>query len=332
MKTSELSKWWNRVGFENATHGERTLLLGTFIGLGAALLSVVYEALAGRHSGGALPMAAVAMALMVVLPRHSKWLLVMLAAGTFLVAAVKGMREATAAFLFAGALGLALAAEPKWWVRRVVSLVTPMLAVGWYLFVVRQLGARHLGGVGQAFTIVAQLSAGLFLSLGVVSAELAVAVDEVEPSLRVDEKLRKAWLRLHAAMKRLPVEARQKMHGVASVVATRWLEAKSEERDAGAITDVQIEQARSAIEQLSNRQASTDDVVLKEHFEQSLRVQRDTLEQFDGLRRKRERAEAKAAADANWLDTAAMTLELTPSADTVDRLASLARTPSTALT
>ncbi|MFT3713481.1 MAG: hypothetical protein QM817_37975 [Archangium sp.] len=328
MKTIDLSKWWSRVGFENAQHGERTLVLGSLIGVGSALLAISYEGLAGRHSGGALPMAAAAMALMVALPRHSKWLLAMLTGIALLTVVVKGMRETSAAFLFAGALGLALAAESKWWVRRVVSLVAPLLAVGWYLIVVRQLGARHLGAAGQAFTIIAQLGAGLFLSLGVVSAELAVAVDDVEPSLRFDQKLRAAWLRLHAAMKRLPVEAHTRMHGVASVVAARWLEAKNEEREAATVTDAQIEQARQAIEQLANRQAITDDAVLKEHFEQSLRVQRDTLEQFDGLRRKRERAEAKAAAEANWLDTAAMTLELTPNPEAVDRLATLSARPA----
>jgi hypothetical protein len=329
MRTNELTTWLSRLGFEDAPHAERTLLRGTLIGLGAALLGVVYEALARTHSGGALPMSLAALALIVALPRHPKWLLVMLAAGTLLTAVVKGLREVNVAFLFAGALSIALALESKWWVRRAISLFAPLFAVGWYFFVVRALGARHLGSAGQALTIIGQLGAGLFLALGVVSAELAVAVDAIEPALRFDAKMRQAWLRLHGALKRLPTGAQQKMHGVAQAVAARWLEAKQEQQEAGGFDPKQAEEAKEAVATLVARLETTEDPELKRHFEQSLRVHRDALEQLDALKRKRERAEARAVAEASWLDTACFTLELAPRSPTavdeaIDRLAVLA--------
>jgi len=110
----------------------------------------------------------------------------------------------------------------------------------------------------------------------------------------------------------------------------RWAGARSGQRDVrGAFGSSQFGDSKAAFARLEERLAEVSDAELRAHLEQSMRVHRDTLEQLNGLRRRAERAEARALAEQTWLDTAVLTLELTPTKedsvlDATSRLATLA--------
>lgn len=331
MNAQTVTQWWKRVGFEQPEDVERRLVVGSFVGALVAGVAVLLETMTHSNPTGGSAACVALLALIVALPRHSRALMALLSLGLIVSVLTVGVTAARAPWVLSAALGVTLAVEPqpRWW-RRALALVGPALGVWCFLFVVRWLSARHLGA-GAAAGVVVQLTAGLFVSAGAVLSSLTVAVDAVEPRLRFDAKVREVWLRLHGALKRVPeASARQKLKDVANLVASRWLDARLEQRDAETVDEERAAEARDAVERLEARLQDTEDAELRRHFEQSLRVHRDVLEQLEGLSRKSERAAARARAEADWLENAVFTLELTPGSgnaltDAVDRLAVLAR-------
>ncbi|MBL8913952.1 MAG: hypothetical protein JNM17_24830 [Archangium sp.] len=329
-------QWWQRVGFEQREFAERRLLVGTLFGALIAGVVVMIESLASSRTNGTVAICAALFTLIIALPAHPRWLMAMLSFGLMVSFAMTRVTESAAPWVLSVALGVTLALETGLsWPRRVLALVGPAIAVGWFLFVVRWLSARHLGG-GTVLGGATQLTAGLFISIGALLSQVGLAVDAVEPRLRFDRKMRETWLRLHAAMKRVSEPtARQKLKDTANLVASRWLDARLEQREAEDIDEERANEARAAVETLTSRLEMVEDDELRRHFEQSLRVHKDVLEQLESLSRKSERAAARARAEADWLDNAAFTLELTPHSklaltDAVDRLAILARRTATA--
>lgn len=336
MDSHLLKQWLQRVGFEQPDAAERRLLVGTFLGALVAGVAVMIETLSRSRSDGTVAMCAALFTLIIALPAHPRWMMALLAFGLMVSFGTVGVTAGRAPWILSVALGVTLALEPgQSWPRRVVALVGPSLTVSWFFFVVHWMSARHLGA-GTVLGSVTQIFAGLFVSIGAVLAQVGVAVDGVEPRLRFDKKVRETWLRLHAAMKRVSEpSARQKLKDTANIVASRWLDARLEQREAEAIDEERANEARAAVESLTSRLEVVEDDELRRHFEQSLRVHKDILEQLEGLSRKGERAAARARAEADWLDNAAFTLELTPQSkialtDVVDRLAILARRTASA--
>jgi hypothetical protein len=119
--------------------------------------------------------------------------------------------------------------------------------------------------------------------------------------------VRTALARVHDA------GVRRQLETLARAGATRWVQAERERSELNAGLDMTLEaETRAAVTALEERLLETGDAELKEHLVQLLRVHRDTLEQLDGVRRKVERAEARVAAEAGWLETAAFSIELAP--------------------
>jgi hypothetical protein len=323
--TSQVAQWWSRVGFEDAAQAERTLVVGTLAGVVTALGALLWPVSAP------VSMAAVCAVCLVVLPgRFAWWQRVLAVLGTTVALMVVGARASHASYALALALGGSLALGPRAWWQRALALAAPVAAVAWALFVVRWLGARHLGLAG-VLAVPAQLASGLFLAVAAVVPSLALAVDAVEPTLAADPKVRAAWVRLHRALARLrDSQARARLTRAAAEVAARWVAASAEQDELEAVDGTAAAEAQERIEALDAASEATHDEELLRHYQQSLRVHRDTLEQFDGLKRRAERARARCVAEATWLDTAAFTLETTPAlsaneADAVDRLVALSR-------
>ena len=210
-------------------------------------------------------------------------------------------------------LGLALALEPATWGRKLLAFAGPTLGAGWCVLVAYGLSARHLG-LGTMPTWLPIAGAGLFITAGAMLASVTFAVDTMEPKLIDQPKVRLAWLRLRAALDKLPRGAsRTQLEILARDGAARCVSARAEHDDVASSLEGAAEQeARAAVFALKEKLEETTDAELKTHLSQLLRVHQDTLEQFDGLRRRFERLEARTAAEAGWLETAAFSIELAP--------------------
>ena len=165
-------------------------------------------------------------------------------------------------------------------------------------------------------------------------AWLSFAADAVEPKLVSQPKVLHAWQRVRTALGRLPTGApRTELEALAREGVARWLAVKAERDQLAESLDEQAEQeAREAVTALSERISETTDAELGAHLSQLRRVHKDTLEQLDGLRRRVERLEARTAAEAGWLETAAFSLELAPKGEAgtrelASRLRSLSPSP-----
>jgi hypothetical protein len=130
----------------------------------------------------------------------------------------------------------------------------------------------------------------------------------------VAPRVRQAWQRLRRALQRVGDDAaRARLDELSREGAQRWISARAEHAALLAGVDVTLEEeTRSAVRALEERLETTDDGELQTHLAQLLRVHRDTLEQLDSQRRRLERAEARVAAEAGWLETAAFSIELAP--------------------
>jgi hypothetical protein len=330
MRTLEqVEQTWQRVGFEDPLTVERLLVRGALGGaLAGAMGALLGSAMHNAHPGP-LAVSFAAALLLLVLPRQTFGLLLALTAAAALIPVFVPWTYATLPYFFTAPLGLALALEPLSAPRRLVALVGPSLGGAWCLQLVQWFSARHLGGA-SALSWVALLSAGLFLSAGAVLAWLTFAVDAVEPQLTAQPKVRAAWLRLRTALRRLPKgDSRTRLEVLAREGAGRCVKARAERDEvAGSLDETQEQEAREAVRALQERLTQTADAELKSHLAQLLRVHQDTLEQVDGLRRKVERLEARSAAEAGWLETAAFSVELSPKSesglrDLASRLATL---------
>lgn len=327
MTTRQMT--WSRVGFLEPAFVERLLVRGALVGGLGALVGVAAERTSRQAWSGSVVAAFAVVPLLFALPRQRATLSALLLGALGFALLVVGTSASTLPFVFAVPLGAMLALEPMSAPRKLLALVGPSLGVAWALVAARWLGARHLGPLAVLHW--APLFAlGLFAAAGASLAYLHLAADELEHRLPEDSKVLQAWLRLRRALRRLPVAERAELHALAVERAERWLAAREEVRELVAGIDQDAEgEARAAVDALTTRLADTTDPELRALLEQQLRVHADTLEQLAGLRRRSDRADARAAAESAWLDTAAFTVELAPrqgaAKDLVDRLRSLAR-------
>lgn len=308
-----LEETWARVGFEDPAMVERLLVRGAVAGSIAGLLGAMAGNVGTRPHGGEFAVAFAAALLLLVLPRQTFGLCLVMTGAVALLPVFIPWTPDTLPYFFTVPLGLALALEPLAPVRRLVALGGPSLGGAWCLQLVQWLSARHLGGAA-ALSWLAVLSAGLFVSIGATLAWVTVAADAVEPKLAAQPKVRNAWLRLRTALARIPQGApRARLEALAREGALRCVKAR-EERDAlaGSLDEGLEKESREAVLALSERMTQTIDAELGSHLTQLLRVHQATLEQLDGLHRKMARLEARTAAEAGWLETAAFSLELAP--------------------
>ncbi|MDP2273847.1 MAG: hypothetical protein Q8K32_24110 [Archangium sp.] len=318
---SALEETWQRLGFENAAEVEKRLLHGTAVGVLGGLAGAWLGGLLRPYDPGA-PVVSLAVSfaaglLMLVLPRLTPGYRLALLGTTGLTTLFLPWANGSALpFFFTVPLGLVLALEPATWWRKLLAFAGPSLGAGWCVLVAYWLSARHLG-LGTMPAWLALAGAGLFITAGAVLASVTFAVDTVEPKLVDQPRVRLAWLRLRAALDRLPKgEPRRQLEKLAREGATRCVLARAEHDDAASSLDGAAEQdARAAVFALKEKLEVTTDAELKTHLSQLLRVHQDTLEQFDGLRRKFERLEARTAAEAGWLETAAFSIELAPKSE-----------------
>lgn len=318
------------VSHADAARAERDLVVGAVVGVLAALAAVVPGAFFERALVGPFALGLSAALLFLLLPRQSSGLLVLLWGATALVALLSPLPARFAPYFFTAGLGLLLFFEHETWPQRAVALLGPTLGAAWGLQVTSWLSARHLGPLGWLGPVsVAFL--GLFVAAGAVAAGLEWSADGVSLRLRAEPKVRRTWERLSRALARLPeVTVRRQLEGAAAAAAERWLAARAEVVDVTAALDEELElRSKDALLQLEARLETTTDAGVADSLRHLARVHRDTLEQLDGLRRRRERLEATAAAEAAWLETAAFTVELAPREpsqrlDMAARLAALA--------
>lgn len=328
-----LEETWSRLGFEDPAFVDRLLTRGTLAGAVGGVLGVVWELLASSQAHGAVAVAWACAALILALPRQSMAGLVALVVSMGLLVTVMSPSSSSLMYYFSLPLGLVLALEPLSPARRLAAFIGPTVGASWALFVARWLGARHLGSAATA-TLVPQVVAGLFVAAGAASAWLTLAADTMEPKLN-SPKVLHAWQRVRGALQRVgDVGSRHQLEALTRAGAERWVKAEQEWATARASIDNELEEeTRAAVLALEERLERTADAELKEHLTQLLRVHRDTLEQLEGLRRKVDRAEARVAAEAGWLETAAFSIELAPRStvglgDLVGRLSSLSNGPN----
>lgn len=321
--TTALEGFVGRVSFERS---ESTVKFVTnavlFGGFGALSMSVVSFVIFAR----VLPMyalsgaAAAILFFVTTLPTSLKLAFLGAAVGMTFVDVVLPFGPSTA---FTVALGVALAMEQQGWLARGLTVAATWLAGVWGLLVVDALSARHLGGLRVAGQVV-PVAFGLFLGVGAWLARVRVAADDVEPQLAASPRALQAWDRLRAALRKVPVgPSRVALTHVVHDGAKKWVDAQRVHDELASGFDVQLEtETREAIDALATRRDETQDAELKSHLEQTLRVHRDVLEQLDGLKRKVERAAARASAELGWLETAAFSVELAPrNADGLQSLA-----------
>lgn len=333
LSRSALEQTWERVGFEDPAAVERLLVRGAIGGALAAALALLVGGLGRTASTSGYTLALTASILLVLLPKQGLGVRLSVLAASCLLPVFVPTTPSTFPFLFTVPLGLMLANEPLSHARRLVLAVGPTLGAAWCLLLERWLSARHLGP-GVALGWLALGGAGLFVSVGAALAWLSFAADAVEPKLASQPKVLHAWQRVRTALGRLPTGApRTELEALAREGVARWLAVKAERDQLAESLDEQAEQeAREAVTALSERISETTDAELSAHLGQLRRVHKDTLEQLDGLRRRVERLEARTAAEAGWLETAAFSLELAPRGEAgtrelASRLRSLSPSP-----
>lgn len=308
-----LQETWARIGFEDPATVERLLVRGTVAGALAGVAGALVGNMTRGHHAGPFAVSFAAALLLLVLPRQTFGLLLSLTGAAALLPVFVPWTPSTLPYFFTVPLGLALALEPLPPLRRLVAVAGPSLGAGWCLQTVQWLSARHLGPAGLLGWL-AVLGAGLFLSAGAVLAWVTFAGDAVEPKLAGQPKVLQAWLRLRTALGRIPrSEPRAGLEALVRSGALRCVSARAARDElAGTLDAAAEDEARDAVKALQQRLTETTDPELAAHLEQLLRVHQDTLEQFDGLHRKLERLDARAAAEAGWLETAAFSVELAP--------------------
>lgn len=312
-----LEETWQRLGFENAAEVEKRLVHGTAVGVLGGLTGAWLGGLVRPQDQGLLSISlAITLAawlLMLVLPRLTLGYRLTLLGTTGLLSLFLPGNTPVLPLFFTVPLGLVLALEPATWGRKLLAFAGPTVGAGWCGLVAYGLSARHLR-LGSLPTWLPIAFAGLFITAGAVLASVTFAVDTIEPKLLGQPKVRLAWLRVRAALDRLPQgESRRQLETLAREGAARCVSARAEHDEMASSLDGAAEQdARAAVFALKEKLEETTDEELKTHLSQLLRVHQDTLEQFDGLRRRFERLEARTAAEAGWLETAAFSLELAP--------------------
>lgn len=316
MKTLETA--WARLGFEAPAVVERFLVRGTSTGalMSLAIALSVHSRLYPRELS-AFIVASTAALLLLVLPRQTLAARAGVGAGAVAAALVIPWTPVTLPYFFTVPLGAVLAYEASTPVRKLVAFAGPSLGGAWCVVVANWLSLRHLHA-SWVFGWAALLSTGLFISAGAALAWVTFAADTVQPRLTEEPKVLAAWLKLRAALQKVPKGgAKDRLESLALEGAERCLKAVAQRDEVvRSLDETQEIESREAVTAIEARLAETADDELKVHLAQLLRVHRDTLEQLDGLRRKIERQEARVAAETGWLETAAFSVDLSPKSET----------------
>lgn len=312
-----------RVTLDDAVTVERRLWWGAGVG-------VAVGAVATLGSWSLWPALVAVLSLLTVALTEGRRAFALLALVPTLVVGSLVLSPRVLAVVVALLLGLFLSIDVEGLLRRVATALLPVVGLGWCALVTGAFQAKYLGAF-RALSVVSFGASGVFITSALALASLSLSLDGVDRALKVlDPSLGKTWRRLHAVFARLTPGARDEAQVVSQMVASRWLDAWREREEIEvALRDVRFEESREAVTRLEARIVKTEDAELRHHLEQSLRVHQDTLEQLAGLQRRVERAEARAIAEASWMETAALTLELTPRSatqekDAVSRLKTLA--------
>lgn len=310
--------------------------LGRLFWLGS-VTGVVAAGLAGALGGraGPSPAALTAAGLVVALPRFAPLARAALGLGLLLITFSFG-RDLP---LFPVALlGLVLALEGDvTWGRAVPRVVGPVLGALWHQALVHV--AQPYDEATRLLALALQASVGLFVAVGLAAAQVQPVLDVVAERLR-GRRAAEVWQRVRRALTRLPRgAARRRLEGQVREAALR-LVARHEalEQVDAALATVDAGQVQAELAVLTTRAEAAQDAGARAHLHQAMRVHKDTLEQAEGLARRRERLDAQAAADLAVLERAALSLELAPGAgslaDVEARLAHLgldgARAPAPA--
>ncbi len=311
---------WQRVGFEDPAAVERLVVRGALAGASSALLGgLVLGVMVGWQRTQHLALGAVALAgavLQLVLPRLPLGKRLLFAGVGWLLPFFLPWSPEAMPYFFTAPLGWALALEQRTLPRRLLALAGPSLGAAWCLLITQWLTGHHLGKLA-GLQWLALLGAGLFVSAGSALAWVSVAADAVAPQLASQPRAQLAWLRLRAALRKLPDgTSRHQLEALAHEGAQRLVSVRAQrDQVAAALEGAGEQEARDAVQALDERLKETADAELSSHLAQLLRVHKDTLEQLDELHRKVERLEARTAAEAGWLETAAFSVELAPKSE-----------------
>ena len=313
------------ITFDDRPHFERTLLSTTVLGASTSL-AVSLLGLVTSRGPFVSPVVVLTLAASVTLvlgsqlnPGHR--LLLLLAAGlTSLVVPLSW-----AVWAFVGALGLGLAAGRATWTAKLGALGATLAGGLWFLAVEHSLAHRH-GLVGGALHLLAALAPGLFIGLALAPAHLvrrstglglrlrrlsdAAPLQEAAQFMRAGEH----WERLLAALHRLPVGAERRELVEHAHQSVRDLVAQADEvtRLRATVATLDLPAGRHHLDALRKRAENAPDSRAREHLAHAARLQADSLEQAEGLERKRDRAEARLSLAFSRLEKATVAVELTP--------------------
>lgn len=326
MRANEL---WNRVKSSFAVRRPEALgkLLAVSL-LAGVPAGLVVPSLPASVRGPFLPAALASVLLVVFLPELPRW--ARAALGVAFTSLVFGFgSELPSLLVLPALLGLVLFFEGKMtWARAFAFVVGPMLGAAWHQ---RLLELVHpWNPASRALEVVLRASVGLFMGVGLAAAHVEWVGDSVAERL-AGGRAGEVWQRVQAALARLARgPSRAKLDGHVREVAQRYLALVAEAsavRDS--IASVDVAHVQAELEALAQRAEAAEDAGARAHLHQAMRVHKDTLEQVDGLKRQRERMEAKASAELARLERAALSLELAPASGSlsgvVERLEALAR-------
>jgi hypothetical protein len=196
-----------------------------------------------------------------------------------------GLPSLVAAVLVAVGLGVFLLPEWSLTPRRLLLVAAPLLGLAWH--------AALLEGVHRSAVVSGVLRATplLFVAAAVLLAHVEVVLDPIEAGLR-ETRLHELWLQVAGALGRLPVgPERAQLQTLAGRAAQGWQEACDEATRLKQVLDGLAQDAAS----LAGMAVVSEDAEVRRQQEQLRRVEADTLEQVDGLRRTVERLHATAS-------------------------------------
>lgn len=236
------------------------------------------------------------------------------------------------AALAAATAGWALLTGPERWAAFVVGFL--LVVPGTPYFRVARLTGAALGGAWftwvhdavphfsrlptTGLSLALDLSAGLFVALGALLAFVEVRPDVVDARLAdagpVAERTRERWQRVQVQLARLSEGAqRSRGRALATSAAERVLATAEELSRVGAcLTDPELREARGELARLDVLVAEQTDATTRAHLSQARQLHSDTLEQLDGLERRRARLEARLEAESAVVEKIARALELAP--------------------
>jgi hypothetical protein len=251
----------------------------------AASVPLAWWALAHKLVGAWQVTLALMLATVVLVPVH-RGLGARVLVPTFSALVLFALPSLVATVLVALGLGVFLLL-PGWPLtpRRILLLAAPLLGLGWHATLL-ELVHRSVLAVGLL-----RATPLLFVAAAVLLAHVEMVRDPIEAGLR-ETRLHELWLQVTGALGRLPVgPERSQLQTLAEGAAQGWQQACDEATRLGEVLDGLARDAAT----LGATSAPSDDAQVRRQLEQLRRVEADTAEQVDGLRRTVERLHATAS-------------------------------------